>query len=127
QRLAEVLVVVVAGQGDDATAPKQKGEKDLVQMLDRFAQPLGPAQLAEQVAGDEEHVHLFLLAEPGDVFDGPAQVGGAVDATQTVAQVPVGGVEDSHGWVYYPTPAAPWGGQQGLPSRFTFRAVHRET
>src|SRR5262249_33827748 len=92
----EVLVVVVAGDGDDGAALEQEGLKDLLEVFDGVAQAVGTAQFAEQVAGDKQDVGLFLFGVEGDALDGPAQVGGAVDAAEAVAQVPVGGVEDFH-------------------------------
>src|SRR5262245_40996258 len=93
---AEVLVVVVAGERQDGPAAGQEVVEDRPPVLDRLAQPVRPGQLAEQVPGDEEDIDLFLAAVPTDALDSPAQVLGAVDSPEAVAEVPVGGMEDAH-------------------------------
>jgi hypothetical protein len=92
ERLAEILVVVVARQGHDGSALLQERQEDLLEMFNGFAQAIWPTQLAEQVASDEEDIDLLYLAILSDAFNGSPQVGGAVDAAQTISQVPVGGV-----------------------------------
>src|SRR5206468_6467489 len=54
ERLAEVLVVVVAGDGEDGPAVEEELLEGALDVLDGVAQGVRPAQLAEQVAGDEE-------------------------------------------------------------------------
>ena len=96
QRLTEALLVVIAGKRQDGAAVAQEAFEDRLQMADGVAQAIGAGQFAEQVAGDKEHIHFLGRAVIGDPLDGTAQVVGAVDATQTVAQVPVGGMQNAH-------------------------------
>ena len=95
-RIAWLALGSFAGQGQDGAAAAQEVVEDPLQVRDGVAQPVGTGQLAEQVAGDQEHVHLLGLAAAGDALDGAAQVVGAVDPAQAVAQVPVGGVQEFH-------------------------------
>jgi hypothetical protein len=96
KRLAEALVVVIARQRQDGAAAGQEWAEHFLQMANCVAQPVGAGQLAKQVAGHEQHVGQLLLAVRADPLDRAAQVVGAVDPAQAVAQVPVGGVQDFH-------------------------------
>jgi hypothetical protein len=96
ERLTEVLVVVVAGEGEDGAAGFEELAEHLLPVADGLAEAVRPGQLAEQVAGDEQHVGPLVLAVLGNALDGPAQVVGAVDPAEAVAEVPVRGVEDFH-------------------------------
>ena len=96
QRLAEVLLVVIAGQRQDGAAVAQEGSKTSCKWRIDSRRRVGPGQFAEQVAGDEQHIDLFRSAVVGDALDGLAQIVGAVDAAEAVAEVPVGGVQDAH-------------------------------
>src|SRR4029079_6951643 len=93
---AKVLVVVVAGEGEDGPAAGQEVAEDGLPVLDGLAKSVRPGHLAEQVTGDEQDVHILLAAVRPDALDGGAEVEGAVDATEAVAEVPVGGVEEAH-------------------------------
>ncbi len=96
QGLAEGLVVVVARQRHDRAAAAEERQEDLAQVPDRLAQGVGPAQVAEHVARDQQHVDPLALAVIGHPLDRPAQVGRPVDPPETIPQVPVGGVQDPH-------------------------------
>jgi hypothetical protein len=65
-------------------------------VADRLAKAVRPREFAEQVARDEQDVDALALAVVGDALDGAAQVVGAVDPAEPVAEVPVAGVEYSH-------------------------------
>ena len=93
---AKVLVVVIAGEGKDGPAAGQKVAEDGLPVLDGLAQPIGPGQLAEQVARDQQNVDLLLPAVVADALDGLAEVESAVDPPEAVAEMPVGGVEEAH-------------------------------
>jgi hypothetical protein len=96
QCLAKILVVVIAGEREDRSAVAQKGEERLLYVANGFAQTVGASQFAEQVAGNEHHVHLVLSASGTDTFDGPAQVVGPVNASEPIAEMPVRRVQDFH-------------------------------
>src|SRR3954467_13995217 len=70
-------------------------------MLNRLAEPVRPGHFAEQVAGDEQHVGVFRAAVGADALDGGAEVEGAVDPPEAVAEVPVGRVEDAHNFLHH--------------------------
>src|SRR5262249_2612545 len=97
ERLAEVLIVVVAGDGQDGTASEQERLEDFLNVLDGAAQAIRTTQFAEKVTGDKQDVHRMILAVNGDALDVAADVEGAVNAAETVAQMPVGSVQNSHG------------------------------
>src|SRR5207248_9779822 len=84
----------------DGPAVEEELLDDRLQVFDQLAQTDGPAQFAEQVAGNQQEIDLFLLAVLRHPFDGPAQVLGAVDAPHAVAQMPIGGMEYPHHAVY---------------------------
>jgi hypothetical protein len=96
QRLAEVLAIVVAGQGEDGAAVAEERAKCLLQMADGVAEGVGPGQLAEQVAGHEEDIDVLGAAVLGDPLDGAAQIVGAIDSPEAIGEVPVSGVQDPH-------------------------------
>jgi hypothetical protein len=96
QRLAEALVIVIAGEGEDGPAALEKLAEDLLPVPDRFAERLRLRQLAEQIARDEKHVDLLVLADSRHAFDRGTQVACPIDPPQPVAQVPVRGVENPH-------------------------------
>src|SRR5262249_22084638 len=96
QRLAEVLLVVIAGQGEDGAAALEEVGERLLQVADGVAQGLGAGQLAEQVAGHQQQVDRLGSAVAGDALDGAAQILRAVDPPEAVGQVPVSGVQDTH-------------------------------
>ncbi len=70
QRLAEVLFIVIAGQGQDGAAAMKKGLECLLQMADRFAKGVRSRQFAEQIAGDEQDIDFFQTAIVGHALDG---------------------------------------------------------
>ena len=94
--LAEGLLVVIAGQGEDGAAIGEKWLEHALQMADGVAEAFVTGQFAEDVAGDEEDVNFFGATIVGDPLDAAAEVLGAVDAAQAVAEMPVGGVQDAH-------------------------------
>ena len=58
-----------------------------------------PSQFAEQIAGDEKNIDVLLPTIVADTLDGLAQIEGAIDPPKAVAEVPVGGVQDTHGFM----------------------------
>ncbi len=107
---------MIAGQGKDGAAAQQERLKGALQVLDRVTQVVGSAQLAEQVARDEQHLNGVLGAQMRDALDGALQIGGSVLSAQTVAQMPVGSVEDFH-ITYYLVQVASGRGQQDRKRR----------
>ena len=81
ERLAKGLVVVVARDRQDRAAAAKEGFEGGLQMGDRLAQTIGTAQLAEEIACDQQHLYLFALAVACDALDGTAQIVGAIDAS----------------------------------------------
>jgi hypothetical protein len=65
-------------------------------MANRVPQSLGPGQLAEQIAGDEQDIDFFRLAVATNALDRSTQVVGSIDAAKAIGQMPVASVEDSH-------------------------------
>ncbi len=97
QRLAEVFLVVIAGQRQDRPALAQERLERLLQMADRLAQTHpAPANSLNKIAGDEQDIDFFRQAIIGHALDGLAQIVRAIDATEAVGQVPVGGVQNAH-------------------------------
>jgi hypothetical protein len=96
ERLAEVLVVVVTGEGQHGAAGGQEGAKGFLEVADGIAEAVGPGEFREEVAGDEEDIDRLGAAVVGDALDGRPQVVGAIDASESVGQMPVGGVQHSH-------------------------------
>ena len=77
-------------------AALEEAAEHVLPVADGLAEAVRPRQLAEQVARDEQDIDPLALAVRGDALDRGAQVRGPVDATQPVAQVPVGRVENLH-------------------------------
>ncbi len=73
---------------------RRNGCESLLQMADRLAQSVRSSQFAEQVAGDEQDIDFFRAAVVGHALDGLAEIVGAIDAAESVGQVPIGGVQD---------------------------------
>ena len=96
ERLAEILVVVIPGHREDRAPVSQKLFKRRLQVSHRLTQAVGPRHLAEDVPGDEQHVHPLLPAIIGNVLDPSAQIVRAVDPAQTIAEMPVCGVQKFH-------------------------------
>ena len=68
--------------------------------------PFGRGQFAKEVAGHQQHIDFFGRAISGHALDGAAKVVGAILTAETVAEVPVGGVQDAHA-VDSQAPASP--------------------
>ena len=96
ERFAEILVIVIAGQSEDRAAGFEELAEDFLPVDDCLSQPVGTGQFAEEIAGDEQNLNPLLLADFRNPLDRCAEVGGAVDSADSVAEVPVGGMEDSH-------------------------------
>src|SRR5947209_6892059 len=94
--LAEILIVVVPGYGEDRAAAAQKLLERVLHVANGFAEPVRAGELTENVAGHEQDVDFFLAAIAGHPLDGPPQIVGAVDAAEAVAEVPVRGVQQLH-------------------------------
>ena len=67
--LAEVLVVVVAGDGQDCAAAAEERLERRLQVTDGLTQRVRPGQLAEDVAGNQQDIDLFGQTVFGDTFD----------------------------------------------------------
>src|SRR5262245_53785677 len=65
-------------------------------MGDGLAQSVGAGQVAEDIAGNYEHIDGFGAAVVGNALDAAAQVGSAIYAPEAVAKVPIRGVKDFH-------------------------------
>ena len=119
--LAEVFFVVITGEGQDGAAVAEETGEDFLQMAHGVAQRLSAGQFAEQIARDEEDVDALLPAILAHALDGLAQVVGSIDSTESVGEVPVSGVQNTHGSLSgSPSPVLSglllgWGGGSSLP------------
>jgi hypothetical protein len=97
QERARRLAIVVAGDGEDRAAALEEGVERLPQMVQRIAHALLVDRLvAKQIAGDQENIDALFSAELRDALDSAAQVRCAIDAAQTIFEMPVRRVKDSH-------------------------------
>jgi hypothetical protein len=94
--LTEILVIMVSGEGENGSATLQERPKHILPVTDRFPETIGASEFAEQIARDEQNINTFSLAVAGDTFHGKTKVGRSIDATKSVAKVPVGCVENFH-------------------------------
>jgi hypothetical protein len=96
ESLAETFVIVVAGEREDCPTFFEELSEDLLPVPNRFAKAIRARKLAEEITGHEQHIDLLLLAMRRHSLDCFAEIVGAVDSTETVAEVPVGGMENPH-------------------------------
>jgi hypothetical protein len=80
QRLAESLVVVVAGDRHDRTPAHQEGSERIAQVFDGIPQAIGAGGFAEHIAGDDQHIDRLRPAIRGDSLDGATKIVGAIDS-----------------------------------------------
>ena len=87
-------VVVVAGDQDAGDALGHEARQEVVDELLRLGRG---RRRVEDVARDEDGVHLAVDRDPGHLTEGPGVLVHPRAAPQRLADVPVGGVEEAHG------------------------------
>ena len=87
-------VVVVAGDQDAGDALGHEARQEVVDELLGLGRG---RRRVEDVARDEDGIHLAVDGDPGHLTEGPGVLVHPRAAPQRLADVPVGGVEEAHG------------------------------
>jgi hypothetical protein len=96
ERLAEAFIIVVPSEREDSPTILEELAEDFLPVADRLAQAIRAREFAEKVACHEQHIDLFLLAMRSHTLDSFAEIVGAVNAAEMIAEMPIGGMENPH-------------------------------
>jgi hypothetical protein len=89
---------MITRYGDYCPAAIEVPGEGLEQMIESFVHYFerDVGSVGEQVARDQQHIGFMLFAEVCDTLNAAAQVLCEVHASESVAQVPVGCVNEAH-------------------------------
>ena len=65
-------------------------------MADSIAKAIGPNDFTEDVAGDDQDIDILLGTQLSDALHRPLNLSRSIDPPQAVAEMPIGGVQESH-------------------------------
>jgi hypothetical protein len=94
--LRKCFVIVIARDRQDRPLAIKKCPKGHLKVIDRLPQTIRASQITEEIASDDQDINPLRFAEHSDTFHGEPQVVRAVDPTQSIIQMPIGRMQNSH-------------------------------